>query len=384
MKDKECKVIAFYLPQFHAIKENDEAYGKGFTEWTNTKKAKPLFDGHYQPRTPYEKNYYNLLDEGVMEKQAKLAKDNGVYGFCYYHYWFKGGHKLLEQPIERMLKNPKIDIPFCLSWANENWSKRWDGGNHDIIVEQDYEDYEDIYAHVDYLCQFFKDPRYICEDGKPVLLIYKPELIPNLKKVVRLIRKRIQENGFKGVKLIVQYPKYFFDGAHLDYFDAYVQFQPRFIQEYQKYSSRSNIRQWIKKMLLLMGMKKLVFKAGDILYKKNSQKNHCNQLEIRSYDDDWNKIIQYEVKDERLIAGAFVDWDNTARNKNGLVYKGTSPEKFEKYMTKLVEKVDKEYSSEFIFINAWNEWAEGAYLEPDEKYEFAYLNALKKSLKNNN
>ncbi len=380
MKDKGCKVIAFYLPQFHAIKENDEAYGKGFTEWTNTKKAKPLFEGHYQPRTPYENNYYNLLDDGVMEKQARLAKENGVYGFCYYHYWFKNGHKLLEKPLERMLKNPKIDIPFCLSWANENWSKRWDGGNHDVIVEQDYGDLEDLKAHVDYLCQFFKDPRYIKENGEPVLLIYKPELIPNLKKVLTIIRTRVKENGLKGVKLVVQYPKYFFDGAHLNYFDSYVQFQPRFIQEYQKYSSRSNARQLLKKALLMLGLKKLVFKVGDILYQKNKEVTKCDQLEVRSYDDDWNKIIQYEVKDSRLIAGAFVDWDNTARNKNGLVYDGTSPEKFEKYMTELVDKVKKEYSSDFIFINAWNEWAEGAYLEPDTKYEFAYLDALKKSL----
>lgn len=372
------KAIAFYLPQFHAIPENDNAYGKGFTEWTNTKKAKPLFDGHYQPRTPLGQNYYCLLDDGVMEKQASMAQEYGIYGFCYYHYWFKNGKKLLEKPLELMLHNPKIDIPFCLCWANENWSKRWDGGNNEVIVEQDYGDLDDLNNHVDYLCEFFKDPRYIRENDTPILLIYKPEIIPNLKAVVSSIRKRVRYNGFRNVKLIVQYPKFYFDGANMNLFDAYVQFEPRFIQDYESNLQRSAIKKKLKSAMLNAGFSNFV----DTIERKLGERAVANGktgLTIRDYDKDWQMILDYPVTDKRMIAGAFVDWDNTPRNRNGLCYIGATPEKFGNYMTQLVEKVNKEYESKYIFINAWNEWAEGAYLEPDEKNGYGYLEALQRA-----
>lgn len=373
----KIKPIAFYLPQYHTIPENDAAYGEGFTEWTNTKKAKPLFDGHYQPRTPLEKNYYCLLDDGVMEKQASMAKAHGIYGFCYYHYWFKNGKKLLEKPIELMLQNPKIDIPFCLCWANENWSKRWDGGNNEVIVEQDYGNADDLNNHVDYLCEFFKDPRYIKEDGTPILLIYKPELIPELKTVVSMIRNRVRYNGFQGIKLIVQYPKFYFDGANLNLFDAYIQFEPRFIQDYERDLHRSAIKKKMKSVMLNAGFSTLVSKVEKKLGEKNTRQSKVG-LSVRDYDKDWNMILDYPVTDKKMIAGAFVDWDNTPRNKNGLCYTGATPEKFETYMTQLVKKVDQEYENKYIFINAWNEWAEGAYLEPDEKNGYGYLEAIKR------
>ena len=178
------KVIAFYLPQFHAIPENDKSYGKGFTEWTNVKKAKPLFADHNQPRVPLNQNYYDLLEQGVMKNQADLAKKYGVYGFCYYHYWFADGKKLLEKPLETMLTDKSVDIPYCICWANENWTRRWDGGNNEVIVEQNYGDRANITRHAQYLTQFFKDERYIKEDGRPLLLIYKPELIIRCRKYI--------------------------------------------------------------------------------------------------------------------------------------------------------------------------------------------------------
>ena len=379
---EQPKIIAFYLPQFHSIPENDQSYGKGFTEWTNTKKAGPLFPGHNQPRTPLNDNYYCLLDEGVMEKQARLAKQYGVYGFCYYHYWFKGGKKLLEKPLEMMLKNPNIDIPFCLCWANENWTKRWDGGNHEVIVEQDYGNLDELDTHIDYLCDFFADSRYIRVDDMPILLIYKPELIPNLFETLERIRTRVVTNGFKGVKLICQYPLYYFKGENLNYFDYYVQFQPKFVQDDIHEFSRSSTRTKARELLKQIGLSSVVTIIQHVIAKKKQAEQKGMPVR-RSYDADWTAILDKKILDPKLIAGAFVDWDNTPRLKTGLVYDGTSPEKFEQYMTALVHKVQTEYEQNMIFLNAWNEWAEGAYLEPDEKNKYNFLLALQAALMNN-
>lgn len=372
--DKQIKIIAFYLPQFHTIPENDLAHGDGFTEWTNVKKATPLFEGHLQPRIPYNKNYYCLLDDGVMQKQAELARRFGVYGFCYYHYWFNG-RKLLEKPVEKMLKDRTIDIPFCLCWANENWTKRWDGGNNEIIVEQSYGDMNDIDDHVDYLCSFFEDNRYIKIDGKPIFIIYRPDIIPDLRRMINRIRKRIIEHGYPGVILISQYPQFFYDNVSLKLFDYYIQFQPHFLQTYDLNSYRGKFQKKILEMIIASGMKSIAKNLKNQIIKLTDEK----KLEIRSYDEDWNKILNYKVEDKRLIAGAFPDWDNTPRDKQGIVYKGSSPVKFGKYMKALIDKVKNEYATDFIFVNAWNEWAEGAILEPDEYYGYGYLEALKKA-----
>ena len=372
MNNNKIKAIAFYLPQFHPIPENDKAYGEGFTEWTNTKKAKPLFDGHYQPRTPINKNYYSLLDEKVMIEQAKLAKEKGIFGFCYYHYWFSGCHKLLEKPIENMLKNPKIDIPFCLCWANENWTKRWDGGNNEVIAKQDYGDFDELDKHTDYLCEFFKDHRYIKIDNRPVLLLYRPELIQNLKEYIKRIRYRALVNGFN-ILLIVQHPDYYYlKNSDISIFDYYIQFQPFFgIRSACKNIKPNKIKRKLRFLLEKLHLVKLI----------NIYKEKTRKLTHYNYDEIWNQILSYDITDSKLIAGAFVDWDNTPRNKLGIVFDETTPEKFGMYMRRLFKKVHEEYSQPFIFINAWNEWAEGAYLEPDDKYGYAYINALFNALK---
>lgn len=372
---QNIKTIAFYLPQFHTIPENDESFGKGFTEWTNVKKAIPLFDGHNQPRIPLNNDYYCLLDEGVMKNQAELAKKYGVYGFCYYHYWFKDGKKLLEKPLENMLADKSIDIPFCLCWANENWTKKWDGGNNEVIVQQDYGDFDDLLNHIDYLCDFLKDERYIRINGKPLLIIYKPDLIPGLKKYVKLIRDRILKNGIGEIALASQYPKFFEEGVNLNLFDYYIQFQPRFVPESMANDNRNVMTKQIKKIMIRLGLREFGKGIRNLLTKKQTA-----TLEHRSYEEDWEYILNYKVSDERLLAGAFIDWDNTPRNRNGLVYDGTSPELFGKFMKRLVYKVRKEYKEPFIFINAWNEWAEGTYLEPDCKYGYKYLEQLKKAI----
>ncbi len=371
----EIKPIAFYLPQYHCIPENDEAHGKGFTEWTNVRKAQPLFPGHNQPRIPLGENYYNLLDIEVLKGQVETAKKYNIYGFCYYHYWFSGGKKLLEKPVELMLEHKEIDMPFCLCWANENWTKRWDGGNNEVIVAQDYGDLDDIKAHMDYLCEFFRDDRYIQIDGKPLLLIYKPELIPHLGKYIRAIRKQAAQNGIPQIVLAVQYPKYYLEGAGLGLFDYYIQFQPRFIHELEFVESQSALKRAMKKAIFSLGLRHEWEKFKGKM-PQSSFATPSDTITHRDYDADWKALLNYEVKDRRLIAGAFVDWDNSPRNSAGLVYDGTTPEKFREYIGQLKRKIITEYDQKYLFVNAWNEWAEGAYLEPDTKNEYGFLEAF--------
>lgn len=373
------KIIALYLPQFHTIPENDKWWGKGFTEWTNTRKAKPLFDGHYQPKTPLNQNYYDLSDVTVMEKQAALAKKYGVFGFCYYHYWFKGGKKLLEKPVENMLENKKVDIPFCLCWANENWSRNWDGGNREIIMEQDYGGQKDWEKHFQYLLNFFKDERYITWNGSPILVVYKPEEIEQFNKMRRCFEKLAVEAGFPGLIIVRQFPTSYFNKSENNLnIDYTVKFEPvmaSYTEAYKNYDGmNSKVKAVFKNFLKAVHSEK-VWKS--LKKMKANIKPVKKELIIEDYDETWNVIINKEPYGEKLINGAFTAWDNTARNVCGKVYHGSTPEKFEGYMKELLKK---DSALDLIFINAWNEWAEGAYLEPDEKYGYSYLEALKRAI----
>ena len=372
------KLITFFLPQFHSIPENDEWWGKGFTEWTNVKKAVPLFDGHDQPRVPLHENYYTLTDDNVKKWQADLAKQYGVFGFCYYHYWFKDGKKLLEKPAEQMLSNKEIDIPFCFSWANENWSKNWDGGNREVIMPQEYGGKKEWEAHLQYLLPFFRDKRYITVDGRPLFIIYKPEQIVDIYQMARYFRKRAQEEGFPGICLAFQYPSYYSDMYYRgDIFDYRIAFEPVFSRDKQAQGTPGTDKR-------LKLIRKLTGENLLSAYRKTRQKmlgsswKKATHLAHLSYDEAWNTILHCEWTDE-LLPGAFVDWDNTPRNKNGVVYDGFTIESFEKYFHKLMLRAKQE-KKPMIFINAWNEWAEGAFLEPDEKYKYRKLEAIKKSL----
>lgn len=376
------KTIAFYLPQFHTIPENDEAWGKGFTEWTNVKKATPLFDGHYQPKIPLNKNYYNLLDSSVQEWQSNLAQKYGIFGFCYYHYWFKDGKKLLEKPAEQMLFNKNVSIPFCFCWANENWTRNWDGGNHEIIVEQDYGNINDWERHFQYLLPFFKDERYITYNGAPVLIIYKPELINDFKKMIEYFKNRCVENGFSGCEIMIQFPGYRYSPLYnKESYDHYICFEPIYTN-----FERANIGTDVtiitkirKKIKAILGIN-ITHKLIKFLPYKSKKRKLVKYL----YDEQWEYILSRKYESEKFIAGAFVDWDNTARNKNGTIYLGATPEKFKNYFGKLVNKINSSKQPKIIFINAWNEWGEGAYLEPDEKYGYAYLEAIRDLTGENN
>lgn len=375
---KPVNVVAFYLPQFHPIPENDKYYGKGFVEWVNTKKAKPLYDGHYQPRTPLNHNYYDLRNIDVMVQQSEMAQSYGVSGFCYYHYWFKNGKKLLEKPVENMLSHKEVDIPFCLSWANENWSKKWDGGNNEIIVEQDYGNIKDWELHFQYLLQFFNDDRYIYADDKPLLLIYRPEIIPNLRKMLSYFRKRAIESGLAGLSIVSQYPAYYIGGGQKKYFDYFVEFEPLFTRQCEEAKDMNAIKRTIRKLIFSLD-KEIFIQKYHALFDRTSKKQA--ELTRCDYSETWNKILDLNINNRKFIRGCFVDWDNTPRNKNGMSYVGATPDKFQIYFNELINIIKKSKNPDVVFINAWNEWAEGAYLEPDEKYQYSYLEAIKKVIK---
>ena len=332
---------------------------------------------------PLNKNYYCLLDDGVMESQAELAKKYGIYGFCYYHYWFKEGHKLLEKPLERMLHNPNVDIPFCLHWPNETWTRNtWDGGGNEIIAEIDYSDKDDLKRHVDYLCEFFADPRYIKEDGKPFFIIYKPNEIPEVDEKIQYIRERVKENGFPGIVIAADLPSFFdcMTGTCNELsVDTYIQRQPNFAKKIYNFKKKihnsrrpSTAKYIVKQLLDSLGLLKTLQKMKGAMHKK--------KLTVYNYDEIWQINLKDIQADKMCIAGAFKDYDETPRRKDGSMFLGATPEKFREYMTRLVKKVREEYTRQYIFLNAWNEWSEGSYIEPDERYGYAWLEAIRDAL----
>ncbi len=371
-------IFAFYLPQFHAIPENDKAWGAGFTEWTNVRKAEPLFEGHYQPRVP-KIGYYNLLDPGVMREQAKLAKKYGITAFCYYHYWFKNGKKLLEKPVEAMLRDKDVDIPFIFCWANENWSKRWDGGNSEIICKQDYGGEADWTKHFDYLLAFFRDERYLKVDNKPILIIYKPDEIPHLREMVLFFRNKAKENGFDGLYIGLQYycPEFVIGPKKKrEIFDFSVNYEP--IHAFTRPVGESNFKTLFKRNLRLK-MPKFYAWLGR---RKRALQKRGSTLRVYEYETLADDSLKNALRLPPNVAfGAFCGWDNTPRNKNGAVIKGADPILFGSYLSRLMAiNHDKNRPLRWVFVNAWNEWGEGAYLEPDTKFGEGYLEAIRDTL----
>lgn len=353
-RKKDTKLIAFYLPQFHETPENNRWWGKGFTEWTNTRKAKPLFNGHYQPREPYRDFYYDLTDPRVREWQANLAKTYGIYGFCYYHYWFNG-KRLLEKPFDAVLASGKPDFPFCLSWANESWTRKWDGGSKDVIMPQHYGGEKDWEAHFNYLLNAFQDERYIRIDDKPLFIIYRPEVIPNLTKMLDYWDTLAKQNGLKGI-YFVQTFNGFRPLKPNKRFDAAVEFEPHFTLAH-----------------------------GNCTNPWKQMDGYAGKKKILDYDNIWSCMLnRNRIQHKKVFLGAFNDWDNTARMRQaGTVYNGANPSKFESYLSRQIQRASNVYTSEFVFINAWNEWAEGAYLEPDKRFKYQYLEAVRNALRAN-
>lgn len=363
------KIIAFYLPQFHAIKENDEWWGAGFTEWTNVKTANPTFKGQNQPRVPLHNNYYNLTDVKTLEWQANLAKKYGIYGFCYYHYWSEG-YMLLEKPAEIMLEHKSVDQPFCFCWANHSWTRCWANKQDDMLWEQKYGDERDWKAHFEYLLPFFKDERYIKINGKPFFVLYNPLGIKEFPPMMEYWQKLARENGLEGITFAHQQNQFDHSkeyGGGL--FDFGIEFQ-----------MNAAVLEYVSKSISFAMQRVLNRVADKIPFLR------CKATTMHySYDDIWNIVLNMEPRDEKWLPGAFVDWDNTPRRKNrGQLCTDVTPEKFEKYLTQQIRRAKEVYHSEYLFMFAWNEWGESGYLEPDEKYGYAMLEAVKKALEENN
>lgn len=361
------KLIPFYLPQYHSIDLNDEVWGKGFTEWTNVKRADVLFEGHNQPRIPFNKNYYNLLDKDTIKWQIDLAKNNNIYGFCLYHYWFNGD-LLLEKPVELIRDNNDLDIKFCICWANESWTKAWADKSVSVIKQQSYGDKKDWITHFNYLLNYFKDERYICIDNKPVFVIYKPELIQCFKEMANTFNELAIQNGFSGICFM--YQNYTGNSSKKDVkkcFDYRITYEP----QYSMIESRS----FMKRMLT-----KSFHSMNKFLEKFKLQINRPEGI-VRY---DYEKLVNISLKRKytnKCIPCAFVDWDNTPRRKNkgSVVVGGGNPTIFDYYLSQIKKKIEKkEFQSEYVFVFAWNEWGECGYLEPDEKNGTKLLEVCKK------
>lgn len=375
------KIIPFYLPQFHIIPENDEWWGKGFTEWTNIKAAMPLYKGHDQPKIPLGGKYYDLLDDDVKIWQSKIAKKYGVYGFCYYHYWFNG-RMLLEKPMEQMLKNSEIDIPFCICWTNEPWTKAWVGNERKVLIPQKYGKEPEWKEHFNYLLPFMRDDRYICEDGKPIIIIYRPYIIPCIKKMLEYWEKLAIEAGFPGLTtMCIISDVHIDDTDKFDCFDNIIEWQPHMARSAKKESTNKLVR-YLKKI-----RRKLVNKYEeytgkdwnqiDFISKKYSE----SHMRFQSYDDIWKQILKLSPLRKNSIPGAFVRWDNSPRyRERATIIRGETPEKFKRYLSLQIKHAKNDYHTDKIFLFAWNEWCEGGYLEPDEKNGYEYLEAIKEAL----
>jgi hypothetical protein len=355
------KTIAYFLPQFHEIPENNMWWGPGFTEWTNLKRARPLFEGH-SIIEPLNDNYYNLLEKDTVIWQTELAKKYSLYGFCYYHYWFKG-KKLLEKPAENLLKWNDIDQKFMFMWANHDWTRSWVGGK-EILIKQEYGNTNDWKEHIEYLMQFFKDPRYIKVGNKPILLIYITKNIPLLGEMINIWDTECKKNGFDGIFVV--------DNIR-DYKDVREnKFSPGCkaitFQEHQVAFSfyRNNNPIFIFKRILKGVLRKLYI---------------ANRIEaIETYDivvKNSLKVMRKINPNVKTFFSVCLGWDNTPRyGENGYVLSKVTPEKFKKYLAK-TEEYSTKYDQEFIFIACWNEWCEGMVLEPTKKDGYKYLDAIK-------
>lgn len=359
MKKNKLRVLAFYLPQFHPTLDNDEWWGKGFTEWTNVGKAKSLFWGHYQPRVPADLGYYDLRLPEVREAQAKLAQEAGIEGFCYYHYWFGSGKKELDYPFSEVLKLGKPDFPFCLCWANESWhSKFWnkDGGfSSKLLIEQKYYGKQDYIDHFYDVLPAFLDKRYIRVDGNPLFLIYKPLQFPDIDNFMKIWKELAIQNGLSGIHFC----------AHTSAEDELITLKK------MRFDSINIVRLWdcMKKRSII---KKIV---GKIVRR---------MIYPHPFVISYNKAVKYfigsEASEEKIYPTIIPNWDHSPRSgNNGFVITKSTPDFFKEHASKMFDIVNDK-QDKIVFLKSWNEWGEGNYMEPDLRFGKGYITALREAI----
>jgi hypothetical protein len=370
------KPIAIVLPQFHPIPENNLWWGEGFTEWTSVVKAKPRFKGHYQPHLPSSLGFYDLRLPEAREAQAELAKRYGIYGFCYYHYWF-AGRRVLEKPVDAILATGQPDFPFMLCWANENWTRSWDGGFDKVLLAQQYS-VDDFILHARHLVPYFQDPRYIRIEGKPIFAIYKDADIDAIEACLEAFRTELSRHNIE--VYLCRFERRI--GTDRDtaraysLFDAGIEFQPltrqfdlatlptNRVHGVTRYLKPSAYYRWLRRQ---MG---LPMQKGDQVY---------------NYQFVVDTDLQYDFQNGwPIFPGVSPGWDNSPRRPGGgaLILRDSTPDRFQTWVEGKIKRTDWDLLPQhFLFVNAWNEWAEGNHLEPCEKWGCQYLEALQRGMR---
>ena len=382
-KKPKARVIAFYLPQFHPIPENDKWWGKGFTEWTNVAKAKPLFHGHYQPRIPADLGFYDLRLPEVREQQAQLAREAGIEGFCYWHYWFGNGKQLLERPFNEVLASGKPDFPFCLGWANHSWTnKSWEAGTR---KQKEMTLMEMVYSEEEYVKHFydvlpaFKDKRYITVDGKPLFYIWHALGLPKPKYFIQLWQDLAVRNGLKGI---------YFVGLGFNLQESEKTKDMAFTKHVPNHAVANynaildcgfdavNSRGYNRADILARSRWSILWRSIAIRLFHYTPISICDQREINQY------LYTEEDRWENVYPSLMPNWDRTPRSgKKARIYVNSTPEVFGEQIDKALELVKtKQEEHKILFLMSWNEWAEGNYVEPDLRYGHGYLNVLREKL----
>jgi lipopolysaccharide biosynthesis protein len=353
-------VLAFYLPQFHPIPENDEWWGPGFTEWRFVADTRPLFPGHEQPRLPADLGYYDLRVPEARRAQADLARAYGIDAFCYYHYWF-GGRRLLGRPLDEVLATGEPDFPFCLCWANESWTRTWRDAERGVLIEQTYSDADDG-AHAEFLAAAFADPRYLKCGGRPVFVIYRPLDLPNPTATIAAIKETATRRGLAEPLLLGANARAPWHDFRALGFDGTLDWQPKlgFL------GRRALLLDW----RLSRGLRNLA-----------RARRFRPRLELLA-EAEGRRRMAYQTPRPGLVPSVLVGWDNSPRlGDRAIVLTERSPDRFESELVAALERArDLDKSQRMVFLFAWNEWGEGAYLEPDGRFGRGYLEAVARAV----
>lgn len=364
MNEQNVKLMAMYLPQYHEIPENDEFWGKGFTDWVTVKNAKQFYSKIEQPRVPFNENYYDLSKIESIRWQVELAKENGISGFCFYHYWFSSEKNILQTPSELFLSDKSLDISFCFAWDNAPWKRTWSKafGNDwsplydnnrngpSELIHFEYGEKKDWLKHFNYLLPFFKDKRYEKKDNKPIFILWNYRETEKLIPMMNCWNDEAVKNGFSGIYFIGKYNKNI-----ASTFDAEFYYQPL----ESGWANRTFARKVKEKLFKIITSNKLPL--------------------VYNYKSIWKRIISSATKEKRdnIFFGAFVNYDDSPRRgARGRCMKNVSPRIFKTYLKKLIQ-ISALQNKEYIFLTAWNEWGEGAYLEPDNNMKKDFLNSIK-------